>query len=74
MAKVEIPILDETVVTADERVRNVVTEQGRVRLADLEEQLPYSHTELRLTLVRLVEQGDVALFPIGDTVQVRDES
>lgn len=73
MSLVEIPVLDEKVVSPDHRVKKIVTEKGRVRLAELEDELPYSHTELRLVLFRLLEQGDVAVFPVGDSVQVRDE-
>lgn len=75
MVKLEIPILDETTTTiATDEVMEVVADAGILRKTELEEQVELSGRELTTALVQLVERGDVALFPIGDHVQIRDES
>lgn len=57
-----------------ERVLRVVDDHnGVARLENIVEEIDADHADLRDPLVRLVEQGDVALFPVGDSVQVRRE-
>jgi hypothetical protein len=69
MAKIKIPFLPQV------HIREVLNEEGCVRLAELEEELEdMDREELYPHLMELVEQGDVAIFPVGDTVQVRDDS
>jgi hypothetical protein len=74
MAKVDIPILDEDVDTPTEKISAIVTDQGTIRLSELRDELNLNDHQLRLALFELLERGDLALFPIGDSVQVRDES
>lgn len=71
MAKFYISSLDES--NQIDQLKTIVDERGRVRLTELEDELSLPPDDLRAALVELVEDGDAALFPIGDTVQVRSE-
>lgn len=57
-----------------ERIRSVVEEQGVVRLAELTDRTGTDRAGLYGPLMRLVESGEVAIFPIGESVQIRSES
>jgi predicted ArsR family transcriptional regulator len=74
MAEIEVPFRDEPSPSTIDTLNEIVDDQGPVRLTELEEQLSVSDRELRFSLMQLVERGDAALFPVGDTVQVRSEN
>jgi predicted ArsR family transcriptional regulator len=57
----------------DDRVRTILDEEGTVRLSELAEELGTNRPTLYNTIMTLVEDGDAAVFPIGDVVQVRSE-
>lgn len=46
---------------------------SQFRLEDIRERWDHSEDDLRAALVSLVEQGEIALFPVGDVVKVRIE-
>lgn len=55
-------------------VQNIIKEKGgSVRFSELAEQFDGDSDSLRLALFELVEDGEVAIFPIGNVVQVREE-
>lgn len=74
MVEIELPVLDETVTTTDEPVRDVIQQEGTLRLSELEDELDHSDVDLRLSLFRLLEDGDVALYPVANSVIVEDDS
>jgi len=53
-------------------VREVVRERGQLRLSELRERC--DQDDLAHDLLELVENGVIALLPIGDVVVVRSES
>jgi hypothetical protein len=65
-----VPVGD---VDADD-VRTILEERGRVRLSELADELHTNRPTLYHAIMTLVEDGDAAIFPIGDVVQVRYES
>jgi hypothetical protein len=71
MAKVPIPFQEDK--TADELVE-LVNETGTMRKAEIEQEVEATDERLNNALVQAVERGDIALFPVGGTVQVRDET
>jgi hypothetical protein len=44
---------------------------GPTRLDDLRDDLDIPERDLAYALLRLVEDGEVAVFPVGDVVQVK---
>jgi hypothetical protein len=55
-----------------EEIRTILKEEGRIRKSELEERVdPGAH--LHHHLVMLVEDGDAAMFPVGDAVILRSE-
>ena len=46
---------------------------SQFRLEDIRERWDHSEDDLRAALVSLVEQGEIALFPVGGVVKVRIE-
>jgi hypothetical protein len=54
-------------------VLEVAEKEGTLRKAELEKELDYSDRDLDSALVRAVEHGKIALFPVGDSVQIRYE-
>ena len=54
-------------------VRSVLDENGTVRLSKLADELDTTRTTLYESIMSLVEDGDAAVFPVGDVVQVRRE-
>ena len=71
MNKFYIPVLDES--NPVEQMSTILDERGPVRLTELEDEFSLPPDAFRATLVQLVKRGDAALFPVGDTVQVRSE-
>jgi hypothetical protein len=69
----EIPIPFEERVSASD-VIEIAQREGTLRKSDLEDETDVTDRELDTALVRAVERGEIALFPIGDSVQIRDES
>ena len=69
MPPVAIPI-DEP--DPDEVLREV--RAGNDRLDELTDALDSSRDSVSGPLLELVSSGDVAVFPIGETVKIRDES
>ncbi len=45
---------------------------GQDRLEDVHEK--FEHPDVNRSLMKLVQRGDIALLPIGDSVVIRDES
>jgi len=74
MPRIPIPGVAKPKSGSTEQVREHLTDVGIARLSELRDQLSLDRYELRLALAHLVERGDVAVFPVGNTVQVRDES
>ena len=64
------PITDVSV----DRLSRVLDEKETARLADLADRLNVDRASLHAPLMHLAERGDVAIFPVGDSVQVRSES
>jgi len=46
---------------------------SQFRLENIRERWDRSEDDLRAALVALVEQGEIALFPVGDVVKIRQE-
>jgi len=75
MAKVEIPFVDQRLDENEEQMMlNIIESERTVRLSKLAEMTGYDRDDLHLSLMQFVEQGDVAVFPVGDSVQVRFDS
>jgi len=49
-------------------------ENGVTRLGELADRVGADRAELYDPLMRLPESGEVAIFPVGDSVQIRSES
>jgi len=49
-------------------------ENGVTRLGELADRVGADRAELYDPLMRLAESGEVAIFPVGDSVQIRSES
>jgi len=56
------------------RVRSVVEEHETIRLSELATELDAGREDLYGALMEVVDDGDAAVFPVGDSVQVRAES
>jgi hypothetical protein len=70
MAEVPLPFVEH--ISASD-VIEIAEERGTLRKTDLEDEIDAPDDELDTALVRAVERGDVALFPVGDSVQIRYE-
>lgn len=58
-----------------ERILQVLQEEnGVARLSELVDRTGADRAGLYDPLMRLVESGEVAIFPIGESVQIRRES
>lgn len=71
MAEIPVPFLNP--VTAQD-VIEIAEEEENLRKSELEKQINASDGELDTALVRAVERGKIALYPVGNTVQIRHES
>lgn len=56
-----------------QRLLQDIDDNGVSRLSEVADRMGSTRTELYHPLMELVERGEVAVFPIGDTVQVRRE-
>jgi hypothetical protein len=55
-----------------EEIKTILKQEGRIRKSELEERVdPIAHIDHHL--VTLVEDGDAAIFPVGDVVIIRSE-
>jgi hypothetical protein len=61
-------------VAVHELVQEAIEEEGMMRLSELADELEHDRAELYKPIMTRVEHGDLAVFPMGDTVQIRDES
>lgn len=65
--------LTEITPPPETEIRQILSESGRVRLSELVERTDIDPTRLRISLVRLVENGEASLLTIGHEVVVRYE-
>ena len=72
MAQVAIPFSSPDTEPSTEAVRAVLEERGTCRLSELREELDIDG--LGEPLLELAEAGEVAVFPVGETVQVKPVS
>jgi Mn-dependent DtxR family transcriptional regulator len=63
------PITDVSV----DHLNRVVDQKGTIRLTELADDLEVDVPTLHGPLMELAKRGDVAIFPVGDSVQVRSE-
>lgn len=54
-------------------VAEIVEDEGTMRFSELAEEVDVRTDALRISLMQLAERGDVAVFPVGDSVQIRSE-
>lgn len=68
--------LEEPVPTAlpsTDEIRDTLSRNGQMRLSELREELERDDPYLAADLLELVEDGEVALLPIGEVVVIRPE-
>jgi hypothetical protein len=57
-----------------ERARSTIEEHGTMRLSELADKLDMDREDVYGPLMEVVDDGDAAVFPVGNSVQVRPES
>jgi hypothetical protein len=60
-------------ISTEGAVMKILENQTVARVEEITDQLGETRSELYPALIRLLEDGKIALFPIGDSVQVRKE-
>jgi len=70
--EVPIPLVGQPVETV-RKVRSTLEEEQIIQLSELASRLSANKENLHLAVMKLVENGEAAIFPVGDTVQIRHE-